>query len=204
MRIILASKSPRRIALLKELGLTFEVIPSSVDESLVSAASPREIAIEAARLKAEEVAGRLDSGLVIAADTIVCCGGKIYGKPKNKEQARETLQELSGKMHRVITGLALKEAGNSSESRSRLDAEETRVFFKPLDDRMIEDYIATGEPFDKAGGYGIQGKGGGLVERIEGCYFNVVGLPLPRLMQLLSFYIDISGLNLPDIPATYK
>jgi septum formation protein len=204
MRIVLASKSPRRIALLKALGLTFEIIPSSVDESQVAAGSPREIATEAARLKAEEVAARLDSALVIAADTIVCRGDKIYGKPKSIEEARETLRELSGRMHRVITGLALEETGHSDVAPSRLDAEETQVFFKPLDDRNIDEYIATGEPFDKAGGYGIQGAGSSLVERIEGCYFNVVGLPLPRLLKLLSSFIDISGLNLPDTPANYK
>jgi septum formation protein len=208
MRIVLASQSPRRIALLKELGLEFEVRPSEVDESAVRGRSPRERAIEAARLKALDVAAQIRDGLIIAADTVVCRGNRIYGKPISREHAREILRQLGGTMHRVITGLALKRVQSRRRGNPQrhilLDAVETRVYFKPLSDRMIEEYLETGEPFDKAGAYGIQGAGARLVERIEGCYFNVVGLPLPRLVQLLSGYIAVSHLHLPLNPLTEK
>ena len=204
MRIILASQSPRRIALLKQLGLEFEVQPSAVDETAVRGRTPRETAIEAARRKAEDVAQHASDALIIAADTIVCRGRRIYGKPANEGEARKTLRELSGNMHRVITGLAINRSTPAAHSASApemaLDAVETKVFFKRLSDQMIAEYLATGEPFDKAGAYGIQGHGGELVERIEGCYFNVVGLPLPRLVEMLSSFIDTSTIRLPYPP----
>jgi septum formation protein len=205
MKIILASQSPRRIALLKKIGLRFDVQPSGVDESAVRGGTPREKAIEAARLKALDVAARLTGdALVIAADTVVCRGKKIYGKPANAAEARKTLRELSGRVHRVITGLALKHVEPSARISSLpellLDAVETKVYFKRLSPRTIERYLRTAEPFDKAGAYGIQGDGARLVERLEGCYFNVVGLPLPRLLEILSRYIDVSHLRLPSNP----
>lgn len=182
MRLILASASPRRKALLETLGIPFEIQVSQAEERINEAWSPEEVARQLALLKAESVAGGLTDALVIGADTIVVLGGQILGKPGSKEEAKEMLQKLSNCRHEVITGLALVDTVNGT---TNLCHETTSVWFRRLDDQEIDWYIATGEPMDKAGAYGIQGKGAVLVERIEGCYFNVVGLPLTRLYLLL-------------------
>jgi len=193
--IILASSSPRRIELLKATGLRFKIQPSAIDEGQISFVRPRDRAIKAALLKANAVATSLDTGVVIGADTIVCLGDKIYGKPADRLSAEQMLRSLSGQTHCVITGLAIREVQHSTVF---LDAVETRVKMRHISDEELQWYLDSGEPFDKAGAYGIQGLAGKFVERIEGCYFNVVGLPLPRLIEMLSQFIDTSSLTIPD------
>jgi septum formation protein len=181
-RLVLASASPRRKALLMQIGLEFEVIPSTVAEHWNHDMAPVSVARQLARQKAEEVAGSLSSGIVIAADTLVVHEGQILGKPRDRDEALGTLRQLSGKVHHVITALMVMEV----ESRSMARAEETtKVYFRKIPDEEILAYIATGEPMDKAGAYGIQEKGILFVRRIEGCYTNVVGLPVPKLASLL-------------------
>ncbi len=180
--LILASASPRRRDLLRRIGLSFEVIPSRIPEEWEEGLPPRETAKKMALKKAEQVATGLDSGIVIGADTLVVLDGTPIGKPQDPQAAFQLLQALSGKTHDVITAVALVNA----EDGSRLQEEEvTRVFFRTLSEREISRYVASGEPLDKAGAYGIQGRGALLVQRIEGCYTNVVGLPLARLAGML-------------------
>ncbi len=193
--IILASNSPRRIGLLKATGLRFKIQPSTIDEGQISLVRPRDRAIKAALLKASAVATSLGKGVVIGADTIVCLGDKIYGKPADRLSAEQMLRSLSGQTHCVITGLAIREVQHST---ALLDAVETRVKMRHISDEELQWYLDSGEPFDKAGAYGIQGLAGKFVEHIEGCYFNVVGLPLPRLIEMLSQFIDTSSLTIPD------
>ena len=182
-RLILASSSPRRKALLEQIGLDFEVIPSTVPETWNPGLSPAAIAQTLARRKAEEVARRISSGLVIGADTLVVLDETILGKPADRPEAVQTLKALSGKPHDVITALAVMEV---ESRRIIVEAESTRVYFKEIPNREIEAYVDTGEPMDKAGAYGIQSKGILFVRRIEGCYTNVVGLPIPRLAAILT------------------
>lgn len=182
-RLILASSSPRRKALLKQIGLDFEVIPSRAPETWDPETAPAAVARGLALRKAEDVARRISSGLVIGADTLVLLEGSILGKPASREEAVQTLEALSGKSHDVITGLAVMEV----ESRRVIIGEEsTRVYFREIPGDEIEAYVDTGEPMDKAGAYGIQEKGVLFVRRIEGCYTNVVGLPIPKLAAILS------------------
>jgi len=184
--LILASASPRREALLAQVGLPFRVQPSGVSEQgAVDAEDPAAFVEQAARAKADEVAARLGDGLVLGADTVVVVGSQVLGKPDSAAQARDMLRCLSGVTHRVYTGLALVQVEGGRVTRRRTAHEVTGVTMRRLDEREIEGYVATGEPLDKAGAYGIQGRGAVLVERIEGCYFNVVGLPLARLAAML-------------------
>ena len=181
MRLILASSSPRRIELLRRLGLDFEVV-KPLWETRVIDDDPVEVAELTALEKARAVAGGFTEGLVIGADTVVVIDDEILGKPRDGEEARLFLRKLSGRVHRVITGIAVVDAGRG---REEVDHEVTEVKFKELSEEEIELYIASGEPFDKAGGYGIQGLGSLFVEWIKGDYFNVVGLPIYRLSLLL-------------------
>jgi len=142
--------------------------------------APHRLVREAALAKARSVAAR-ESGVVLGADTIVVCDGEVLGKPKDEREARRMLRKLSGKWHRVYTGVALVWG-----SRQRVAHERTEVAFRALSKPEIERYVATGEPMDKAGAYAIQGEGAGLVRAIRGCYTNVIGLPLPRVIQLLA------------------
>lgn len=186
MEIILASASPRREALLAQIGVPFRVEPSRVSEEGVGApGDPASFVEQAALAKAEEVARRVGDGLVLGADTAVVIGSQVLGKPAYATEAHTMLQRLSGATHRVYTGLALVRVEQGGVTCRRSTHEMTRVTMRRLEDREIAAYVATGEPFDKAGAYGIQGRGAVLVERIEGCYFNVVGLPLARLADLL-------------------
>lgn len=186
--IVLASASPRRAALLRQIGLEFDVIPSRIEEG-VGVGDPAEVAEALALSKAEDVAGVAGRAIVIGADTVVAVGGEILGKPIDCDDARRMLERLSGRVHSVVTGIAVIDAW---APRTVVDHEETRVWFKSLDPEEIDLYVESGEPLDKAGAYGIQGLGSVIVERIEGCYFNVVGLPLPRLSRILrTFGIDI-------------
>lgn len=177
-RLILASASPRRRQLLEGLGLSFEVRPAGCDES-VDTRDPQAMVLELCRRKAQACALQ-DGDVVIAADTVVAAGGGILGKPRDPEQARRMLRTLSGRRHSVFTGVAVR-----TPQRFVTRCERTEVFFRTLSERDIEDYIASGEPFDKAGGYGIQGRGGVFVQRIEGDFYNVMGLPLCTLCEML-------------------
>ncbi|MYC78549.1 septum formation inhibitor Maf [Candidatus Poribacteria bacterium] len=199
-RLVLASASPRRAALLSQIGLTFEVHPSDVAEppynmhiAGVSAEPPKrkhpdtasQVTQKLALLKASSVAQHFDEAIVIGADTLVSLDGKLLGKPTDDADAFEMLTRLSGTCHEVVTGVALINAETGHEI---VWAETTQVYFRELHHTEIAAYIASGEPSDKAGAYGIQGRGAAFVRRVEGCYFNVVGLPLASLVEhILNF-----------------
>ena len=175
--IILASSSPRRRELLEMLGLDFKVVPSSADETVPDGLNPAQTVEYLARIKAEAVKDSAAEGdVIVSADTIVVIDGRIFGKPEDRAEAEKMLSTLSGRTHEVYTGLCV----NGCVSH-----ECSKVTFRKLDEQEIEDYIDTGEPMDKAGAYGIQGKGSLLVSRIEGDYFNIMGLPVCRLGQML-------------------
>lgn len=177
-KIILASSSPRRIEILKNLRVEFDVKPSNYEE-VITDRPPHELVCHLAENKAKEVSSRvMPKSIILAADTMVFIDDKKLGKPASKKAAFEMLSSLSGRSHDVITGLCLMD---KSLNRTFLDYEVTKVFFKELTEEEIHGYIETGEPLDKAGSYGIQGVGGLFVKRIEGCYFNVVGLPINKL-----------------------
>jgi septum formation protein len=180
--LILASNSPRRKDLLRQIGVDFSIDPADVDESVLPNESPEGYAVRVALEKARVSAARAGAGIVIAADTIVVLNDEILGKPVNAEDAERMLTLLSGKAHSVITGLAVMDAATG---RALTRTSLTRVWFRSLSQQEIASYVATGEPLDKAGAYGIQERGAVFVERIDGCYFNVVGLPLSLLMGLL-------------------
>ncbi len=186
MRLILASASPRRAQVLKDAEIPFEAIPANVDESPRGNETPDKLVERLAETKARAAAACIGAergpAIVVGADTVVVADGEILGKPVSAQDARQMLRRLSGRTHEVISGLALL-ALPSGELR--LGRETTRVTFAPLIEREIESYIASGEPFDKAGAYAIQGRGGRFITRVEGCYFNVVGLPLAKLYQML-------------------
>lgn len=189
LSIVLASASPRRRELLAGIGLEFTVEPAQFDEEAVRAESPEEWVKALARGKASEVARRHPDALVIGADTAVLIDGQVLGKPKDEADARRMLRLLAGRTHRVVTGVALI---HRSGGRERTHVESTDVTFGPLSDEQIARYVATGEPMDKAGAYGIQGFGATLVRGVHGCYFNVVGLPLYSLARMLSeFGVDL-------------
>ena len=177
--IVLASSSPRRRELLRMLGLPFAVSPSDIDETWRNGEAP---AVHAERLAREKAAARPVPGTaVIGADTIVVIDGEILGKPRDAADARAMLRRLSGREHVVYTGVAVARDGRLASG-----VRQTTVRFYPLDDDAIAAYVATGEPLDKAGAYGIQGYGAVLVERIDGDYFTVMGLGLELLVELLA------------------
>jgi len=180
--IILASNSPRRRELLAQIGLAFTVAPSDIDEQALPGEEAETYAIRVAVDKARAAAERSGRGIIIAADTIVVKGSMILGKPTDAGDAQRMLSLLSGSMHEVITGVAVVDAGTGKVTSG---AAVTKVWFRELAREEIRAYIATGEPLDKAGAYGIQGKGALLVTKLEGCYFNVVGLPLSLLGNML-------------------
>jgi septum formation protein len=186
--IILASASPRREVLLRALGVEFRVIPSLAEEA-ASLPEGTECRTKTLALrKAIEVAARVEEGLVLGADTVVDCDGRVLGKPRGMDEARQFLRQLSGRSHLVMTGLALVEAGSG---RTETGHDVTHVWLRPLTDEEIEAYVRTGEPLDKAGGYAIQEGAAAFVEGIKGSFTNVVGLPLGRLRALLlRFGID--------------
>ncbi|MFC1713991.1 Maf family protein [Candidatus Poribacteria bacterium] len=182
MKLILASASPRRRQLMEQIGLTFEVMPSNVDEDDIVGHDPL-MNIQAIALhKARAVAARLEDGIVIGADTQILMDGEILGKPSDEADAARMLLKLSGRTHRAITGVALVDASTHVEETW---VETTLVTFRELLESEISAYVDTGEPMGKAGAYGIQGRAAAFVEKIEGCYFNVVGLPLAKLVQNL-------------------
>ena len=182
--IYLASKSPRRREILGGLGIDFEVIDSPYEEknSDIVDLTPEQAAAKLAGLKAFHASGALRSGIVIGADTIVVQGDSILGKPRNREHAAEMLFSLSGRRHRVITGVSVVDAEGF---RTFSCSEVTHVFFRELSRKDVDMYLDTDEPYDKAGSYGIQGHAALFVERVEGCYFNVVGFPIVAFRGLL-------------------
>ena len=178
MMLILASKSPRRIELLKLAGFNYEIIPATADEKIDSSFTPCETVVALASQKAAEISEKHPGDTVIGADTIVVYNGEIMGKPADADDAFRMLKKLSGNIHSVYTGVCIR-----CGDKQHTFFEETMVEFYPLSDEEIVGYIKTGEPMDKAGAYGIQEKGSLLVKRIDGDYFNVVGLPLSRFVR---------------------
>ncbi len=184
MKLILASASPRRAELLRDAGMPFIVISSAVDETPFPGEPAQDHVLRLANAKAELVAARaIGPAIVIAADTIVLLEGHILGKPRSSDDARHMLEKLSGRTHSVLTGVALIRL---PDAESRTFVETTQVHFARLSSEEISRYLATGEPHDKAGAYAIQGRAGRYIPRIEGCFFNVVGLPLARLQHALT------------------
>lgn len=185
-RFILASASPRRAHLLRQIGLVFETIPAHVNEQY-NGREPIVFAREMSDLKAEDVASRNTDAVVLAADTIVVLDNILLGKPENALEAKHMLRELSGRMHEVITGFTVME----QQSNKRVTEHEiTRVWFRSLNEDEIDRYVASGSPLDKAGAYGIQDDFGAVfVRKIEGCYYNVVGLPLQKVYCSLRPFI---------------
>ena len=181
-RLILASESPRRRELLATLGIPFEVRPSGIPEEFPSG-DPRDGVTALALAKARAVARTVEAGVVLGADTAVVLEGRVFGKPEDATDARRMLRALRGRRHEVVTGLALVEARQRREETASVV---TEVRMASYDDATIEAYLATGEPFDKAGAYAVQGEGGRLVEAVEGCYTNVIGLPLTTTRRLLA------------------
>jgi septum formation protein len=178
--LILASQSPRRHQLLEQVNIPFSVVPSAVEEIVDNNLSPADIAMSLAKQKADEVFNNHPKSVVIGADTIVVANDKILEKPSNTQEAYDMLQLLSGDSHSVVTGVTI----NSDENNVTF-FEETIVHFYPLTQEEIEMYVESGEPFDKAGAYGIQGLGAALVKKIEGDYFAVVGLPIAKVVRVL-------------------
>lgn len=182
MQVILASASPRRLALLQQIGIEAAVCPADFDEVSGSAVQAEDVVLANAVGKCQAVVKIKGDALpVIAADTVVVAEGVILGKPQDAEDAFKMLKQLSGRTHKVLTGVAVSYAGEMLA-----EVCETKVVFRELTDEEIKKYVATGEPLDKAGAYGIQGKGAVLVEKIDGCYNNVVGLPLTRMQLILA------------------
>jgi len=186
IKLILASGSPRRAEILTAAKISFEVLAPDVDESRLPGESPSELVERLAREKAHTVAHNTNSfgpRLILGADTVVVCDDEILGKPANAADARRMLQKLSGRDHRVITGFAVV---RTVDGAIRGGHESTRVWFSPITESQIDSYVASGEPLDKAGAYAIQGIAGRYIPKVEGCYFNIVGLPLARVWQALT------------------
>ncbi len=181
--IILASKSPRRKKLLKQIGLDFKVKAFDVNEKIAQNISPAKLAKKLALQKLDAARAKVKNSVIITADTIVVFDGEILGKPKNQKDAVAMLRKLSGEKHNVYTGFAVY---NGVNGKLVLDYEKTCVAFRELSEREIKEYVASGSPLDKAGSYGIQDDYGAVfVRKISGCYYNVVGLPLAKVYQAL-------------------
>ncbi len=181
VEIVLASASPRRQELLAQVGVSFTVVPSGVSEEVAVPMTPAELVEHLAAIKARDVAARRPGALVIGSDTIVVVDGTVLGKPKDRADAISMLERLAGREHSVYTGVAV-----IAPDREQVSHERTAVRFRPLTRSQIERYVDSGEPMDKAGAYGIQGRGAALIESIVGDYFTVVGLPLCRTAQMLA------------------
>lgn len=186
MKLILASASPRRAEILRDAGFSFEFARANIDETRLRGETARGMTRRLAAAKAQAVAERFaafpEEAIVIGADTTVEVRGRLLGKPKSPKNAREMLRKLSGRTHRVVTSVALIRLTDGART---IATESTRVRFAPMSPNEIAAYVSTGEPSDKAGAYAVQGIGGRFIERIDGCYFNVVGLPLAQLYRML-------------------
>jgi len=186
MKIILASTSPRRAEILRGAGIAFEILGAQIDETALTGETAPEMVARLAEAKARAAAAQMDADegecIIVGADTTAELDGEILGKPRDSAHAREMLARLSGRTHQVLTGIfLLRLPGNAT----RAAVENSAVKFAPLSENEIDAYVASGEPLGKAGAYAIQGLAGRYIPRIEGCYFNVVGLPLARLYALL-------------------
>lgn len=182
LKLVLASGSPRREELLRQLKLKFTIVPSKIDESEYQAEEPLDLVRRLAEEKARSVSALVEDALIIAADTVVVFNDHILGKPKNKADAKKMLKMLSSNNHQVITGVAVI---NSQDGKCEIADNTTEVKMVELNDREIDEYINTGEPMDKAGSYAIQGFGALFVEEIKGSYYSVMGLPIHQLAKLL-------------------
>jgi septum formation protein len=192
MKLILASSSPRRAEILANAGLPFSVLSSAVDESPYPGETPAGLVQRLANAKADLVTARaVGPSIVLGADTVVVLDDKILGKPRSTEEARHMLQQLSGRTHSVLTGVALVRL---PDGERREFTESTLVHFRQISEEELSSYLATEEPYDKAGAYAIQGQAGRYIPRIEGCYFNVVGLPLSRILT------ELKTLGWPETP----
>jgi septum formation protein len=181
--LVLASRSPRRFELLSSLGFEFDVVPADEEaERGVRHDDPRGLPEIVARRKCDQVAAKRPGSIVVAADTVVIVDGEILNKPADDDEARRYLSLLSGRTHSVVTGVVIQRRRDGVDLAA---SETTRVTFRALADEEIDAYVATGEGRDKAGSYGVQGLGAGLVRSIEGCYYNVVGLPVALLCEML-------------------
>jgi septum formation protein len=186
MKLILASSSPRRAEILRQAGIAFEICAAEIDETVLPGETALEMVARLAEAKARAITAQMDARIreciIVGADTTVELDGEILGKPRDTANAREMLARLSGRTHHVLTGIfLLRLPGNAS----RAAVEKSAVTFAPLSEKEIDAYVASGEPLGKAGAYAIQGLAGRYIPKIEGCYFNVVGLPLARLYTLL-------------------
>jgi septum formation protein len=183
MKLILASSSPRRAEILRDAGLSFSVLSSAVDEAPAPGETPQQLVQRLADAKSELVAARaVGPAIILAADTVVVLDGQIFGKPRSTDEARHMLEAFSGRTHAVITGVNLLRL---PDMERRQFVETTLVHFATLSSEEISRYLSTEEPYDKAGAYAIQGRAGRYIPRIEGCYFNVVGLPLAHVIACL-------------------
>ncbi|HGM3505729.1 TPA: nucleoside triphosphate pyrophosphatase [Clostridioides difficile] len=189
MNIILASASPRRKEILENTNVRFDIIKNEIDEIILEGEAPKHLVMRLAFEKSMSVASEHNEDIVIGADTVVVLDNAILGKPKDKSCARDMLKRLSGREHQVITGISLI---NLCEDKKVIDYVISNVKFKTLSEQDIEDYLKTNESFDKAGAYGIQGYGALLVEEIIGDYFNIVGLPISRLGDLLKKHFSVN------------
>ena len=189
MNIILASASPRRKEILENTNIKFDIISSSIEELILGGESPCQMVMRLAFEKGIDIASKHKSDLVISADTIVVLDDNVLGKPKDEEEARQMISNLSGRTHQVITGISLI---NLENNKKIIDYVVSNVKFKKLSKDDINDYIKTKESLDKAGAYGIQGYGAILVEEIQGDYFNIVGLPISKLSDLLKIHFNIN------------
>jgi len=187
VRLVLASASPRRSELLRSVGLGFEVVPAGVDESVLPDEAPAAYVARLSAEKARVVAGRLGSpSIVVAADTTVDLDGRIFEKPVDEADARRMLDLLSGRVHLVHTGVTVVGSAGGAPGASESIVVETAVEFVALAPQVVDWYVGTGEPFDKAGAYAIQGAGGALVRRLDGSVTNVIGLPLAETLELIA------------------
>ena len=189
-KIILASQSPRRRDLLKQISLEFEIDPSNYKEDMSLKMEPKKLAEFLSLGKAKDVAQRHKDSIIISADTIVAVDDEVFGKPKTPEKAKYMLQKLSGKAHSVITGFTIIDTETDKQISKSV---ETKVYFKNLSEKEVDAYITSGEPLDKGGSYAIQGLAALFVEKIEGDYFNIVGLPILSLTEELKSF----GINIP-------
>lgn len=187
-KLVLASASPRRQELMEMLGFNFTIVPSKIDEEKYNDLDPVEMVKELARAKAEDVAALVEDTVVIGSDTIVVLDDKVLGKPSDQPEARDMLRRLQNRRHSVYTGIAV---WDTFSGQVVVDYDKTDVFMSSITDDDILEYVKTGEPMDKAGAYGIQGVGGIFVEKINGSYFTVMGLPIHKLVKVLKEF-DIS------------
>ncbi len=194
MKIVLASSSPRRKELLRKTGLDFESEAPNFEEDMGLDLPPKALAEHLSLGKARSLASKYKDALIIGVDTFVVLDKELLGKPKHADDARAMLRKLSGRGHSVISGLSFVDTVKGTEMSV---SEETKLFFKNLSENEIDEYVASGEPLDKAGSYGIQGIGRAFVEKIEGDFFNVMGVPMKRLIAILNERFNIAA-ELPE------